>query len=249
MTSPGVGTQYILTYDEDDVYLSIVPSGATSPFRAYAMTANAGGAANVLDQILVRYPTDPDASTLTSAQTQLIDAATSFPAAQLPQFLTALDGQIHAAMVAVAPQAGQQMEGSVYDHLANAAGRRRAANRAVWGNVSTQFGSRGTDSVADGFTSDVTQVVVGADLLAQGTARFGVGFAHSSDNVSEGTGNGTAHENAGFLYGQLPVGSFEVRGHRQLWRHLHGYAAGDPLGGALLKANGVGGGDALVSLG
>ena len=176
MTSPGVGTQYILTYDADDVYLSIVPSGATSPFRAYAMTANAGSAANVLDQILVRYPTDPAASTLTSAQTQLIDAATAFQAAQVPQLLTALDGQIHAAMVAVAPQAGQQMEGSVYDHLAKPQASRRRTGR-VWGNVSTQFGSRGTDSMADGFTSEVTQVLVGADLLARGAARFGIGFA------------------------------------------------------------------------
>ena len=247
MTSPGVGTQYILTYDENDVYLSIVPSGAKSPFRAYALTANAGGAANVLDQILVRYPTDPDASTLTSAQTQLIDAATSVPAAQIPQFLTALDGQIHAEMVAVAPQAGQQLEGSVYDHLANSRDD-ASANRAVWGNVSTQFGSRGTDSVAAGFNSEVTQVLVGADLLAQGSTRLGVGFAHSSGSVSDGNGSGTAQENAGFVYGQLPVGSFEVQGIGSYGAMSTDTQRGNPLGGAL-TANGVGGNDALVSLG
>ena len=248
MTSPGVGTQYVLTYDADDVYLAIVPSAQQSPFRAYALMTNANAAANVLDQILLRYPTDPAASTLTGAQTQLIDYATSLPAGQMQPFLTALNGQIHAAMMAVAPQDGQEMEGSIYDHLASTAGD-LTAHRGVWGNISTQFGERGTDSVADGFTSQVTQEIVGADLLTRGAARLGIGFASSSNSVNEGNQSGTAQEYAGFVYGQVPVHGFEVQGIGSYGSMSTDTQRADPLGGAMLKANGVGANDALVSLG
>ena len=229
------------------------PVGASRPsalFAGYATTSNSRAAANALDQILAHYPTDPSTSplsVLTPTQNQLIDAVASLPAAQLPQVLTALNGQVHAAMVAVAPEAGQRMESSVYDHLSDTASE-PGAGSFVWGNVSTAFGQRGGDSRAEGFTDNVTQVVVGADLLAHGNFRFGFGYAYTSSNVNESTGNGSIQENAGFVYGQLPVGRFVIDG-------LGSYGAGstdteraDPLGGAALRANGVGGGDALVSV-
>jgi Autotransporter beta-domain/Phage integrase family len=224
------------------------PFAGVGSLNAYATTANAHSAANVLDQILARYPRDPIASTLTFAQTQLIDTANSLQPAQVPQLLTALDGQIHAAMVAVAPEAGQQMEGSVFDHLGDVASE-PSTGSLVWGNASTEFGQRGSDSTAESFTSDVTQVVVGADLLAHGTARLGVGYAYTSSNVSESTGNGTAHENAGFVYGQFPVGRFVVDGIGSYGASSTDTQRADPLGGALLQSNGFSGGDTMVSLG
>jgi fibronectin-binding autotransporter adhesin len=224
------------------------PLTGLGSLNAYATTANARSAANVLDQILANDPTDPAASTLTPAQTQLIVTATSLNPSQKSQFLTEADGQIHAAMVAVAPEAGQQMAGSVYDHLGDVSSE-PSTGPLVWGNASTEFGERGSNSTAEGFTSDVTQFVVGADLLSQGTARLGVGYAYTMDNVSEGTGNGTAHENAGFVYGQLPVGRFVVDGIGSYGATSTDTQRADPLGGTLLQANGVSGGDALVSLG
>jgi outer membrane autotransporter protein len=225
-------------------------SGHSTPFAGYASTSNARSAANALDQILARYPTDPATSplsALTPTQSQLIEGVASLPVAQMPQVLTALDGQVHAAMVAVAPEAGQRMESSVYDHLSDTASE-PGAGPFVWGNVSGEFGQRGGDSRAEGFTNNVTQVLVGADLLAHGNVRFGFGYAYTSSNVNESTGNGSIQENAGFVYGQLPVGRFVIDG-------LGSYGAGstdteraDPLGGAALQANGVGGGDALVSV-
>jgi hypothetical protein len=88
--------------------LAVVPSPAPSPFAGYAANGNAQSAARVLDQILAAYPTDPAVSPLTMltpAQNSLIDAATSLPPTQAPLFLRELSGQVHAAMVAVVPQA------------------------------------------------------------------------------------------------------------------------------------------------
>jgi outer membrane autotransporter protein len=119
----------------------------------------------------------------------------------------------------------------------------------VWGNVSTQFGTRGSDSTAAGFTDEVTQVVVGADLLSRGAARLGVGFAHTSDSVSDGTQSGTAQDNTGFIYGQMPLGGFEIQGIGSYGATSTNSQRPDPLGGTLIKADDVGGTDALVSLG
>jgi hypothetical protein len=247
----GVGTRLVVVDPPGSLYIAVVPAGASSPFASYALTANARSTANVVDQILAGYPTDPAISPLTSltpAQITLIDAATTVPAAQVPQFLSALDGQIHGAMVAVAPQAGQQMEGAVYDHLGDVT-RDPAARHGVWGDVSTQFGSRGSDGVADGFHDEVTQVVVGADLLSNGAARLGIGFAHASNSVSQDTQSGTAQDNAGFVYGQLPLGGFEIQGIGSYGATSTNSQRPDPLGGTLIKADDVGGNDALVSFG
>jgi uncharacterized protein with beta-barrel porin domain len=224
--------------------------GPSSLFEGYAATGNARSAAQVLDQILARYPTDPSTSSLsvlTPTQNQLIDAVTSLPAAQVPQFLTALDGQVHAAMVAVAPVAGQRMERSGYGHLSDTASE-PITGPLVWGNVSAELGERGSDSRAESFTNNVTQVVVGADLVAQGTVRLGFGYAYTSSNVNESTGNGSIQENAGFVYGQLPVGRFVVDGIGSYGASSTDTQRGDPLGGAVLQSNGVSSGDALVSL-
>ena len=241
----GVGTQLVATYDADHVYLGVAPSSDPSPFVGLPGT-NAGGQSvgNVADQSLTNYK-NGDA---TAAQTGLLYAATSLHVAQVPQLLNALDGQVHAAMVAVAPEAGQQMAGSVYDHLGEVASG-PSTGALVWGNVSTEFGQRGSDSQADSFRSDVTQVVVGADLLARGATRLGIGYAFTSSTVNESTGNGTAHENAGFVYGQVPVGQFLVDGIGSYGASSTGTQRANPLGGTLLQANGVSGGDALVSLG
>jgi hypothetical protein len=249
----GVGTELEAVDPADSLDIEALPSGAASPFESYAATNDAGAAGKVLDQILAHYPTNPATSpltTLTVTQDQLIDAVTSLPAAQVPQLLSALDGQIHAAMLAVAPQAGQQMAGAVYDHLGDVTAD-PSAQYGVWGNVSTQFGSRGSDSdsVAEGFTDEVTQVVVGADLLTDGAARLGIGFAHTSSSVNEGAQNGTAQDNSGFVYGQLPLGGFEIQGIGSDGATSTTSQRPDPLGGTLIRAGNVGGNDALVSLG
>ena len=92
---------------------------------------------------------------------------------------------------------------------------------------------------ADKLGCAVSQFYQQITLLAHGTTRRGVGYAYTSSNVSESTGNGTAHENAGFVYGQFPVGQFVVDGVGSYGASSTDTQRADPLGGALLQSNGV----------
>ena len=98
-------------------------------FRLFAVTNNEQSSASVLDQIIARYPAHP--STLTSAQNTLLKDVSSVSTAQSSQLLGALDGQIHADMIAAQPEAGWQLENSVYGHLGDEAGAPDTGRR-VW---------------------------------------------------------------------------------------------------------------------
>ena len=231
------GTKLDAVYNPDSIVLSVVSLPA---FVTYANDENGHSAGHALD--LMNALSDP-----TDSQNQLLNTAYSLPTSQLPSFLSELDGQIYAANVAVAQQAGQQLEDSVFNRLGEVS-RDPTAGRLVWGNVTTQFSSRGSDGISGGLSSNVTQVVVGADLVAQGAARLGLGYAHGSINV-ESAGSASGQENAGFIYGQLPVGRFMIDGIGGYGGISTDFQRANPLTGAPLTANAVGGGDGLVSLG
>ena len=243
----GVGTKLQIVELDGSLYLEDLPesSGAGSAFAAYARAGNGLAAAGVLDQLLKRFAADP--STLNSAQTALIDAATGVSATAVPQLLAGLSGQIHADMVAAQPQAGWQLENSVYGHLGDEAGAPGTGSR-MWSDVSTEAGQRGSDNVASGFNSNVSQVVARADLLARGKAVLGIGYAYTTDNVTETADNGNMTENGGFLYGQFPVGRFMVSGIGSYGESSTDTQRVNPLGGGLLKDDHVGGDNAMVSM-
>ena len=90
--------------------------------------------------------------------------------------------------------------------------------------------------------------MAGADLLTRGNALLGIGYAYTRGNVTENTDNGTMTENGGFLYGQLPVGRFMVSGIGSYGVSWTDTQRVNPLGGALLQDNNVGGANALVSV-
>jgi hypothetical protein len=246
----GTGVE-VLSDTPDEIVLEVIATGGTSTpdgtgttlsrFDLAARTLGALSVARVLDTLDAN--ADP-----TAAQTTLLDAAVNQTAAQLPHFLTSLGGQIHAAMVAVAPQAGQATADAVFGHLSTTPGD-LATGSQFWDTASTQFGSRGADDVTGGLSSNVTQNAIGLDILANGANRLGVGYAYASSWVESGGGNGTSSENTGFVYGQVAVGSYLLDG-------IVSYGAGssttqraNPLGGALLKTGNVGGSDTLASLG
>ena len=249
----GTGVE-VLSDTPDEIVLEVIATGGTgapgtpdgtgitlSRFDLAARTLDALSVARVLDTLDTN--ADP-----TAAQTTLLDAAVNQTATQLPHFLTSLGGQIHAAMVAVAPQVGQATADAVFGHLSAAPGDPTTGSQ-FWDTASTQFGSRGTDDVAGGLSSNVTQNAIGLDILANGANRLGVGYAYASSWVESGGGNGTSSENAGFVYGQVAAGSYLLDG-------IVSYGAGssttqraNPLGGALLKTGNVGGSDTLASLG
>jgi fibronectin-binding autotransporter adhesin len=150
--------------------------------------------------------------------------------------------------VAVAPQVGTATADSVFGHL-NEVANDPADSRQIWDNVSTQFGSRGSDGTANGLSSNVTQEAIGVDLLAQGATRFGIGYAFGSTDVRSDGGSGSSQENAAFVYGQLAAGRYLLNGIVSYGATSSNTQRAAPLGDTVLRTNGVGGGDALGAIG
>jgi autotransporter-associated beta strand protein len=108
------GTQFIAFYNmngSNSIDLATVPTSYASTLSS--STTNAKEVASVLDQVLGLNKTN----TATSAQDQLLYAASGQTAASLPGFAQALSGEIHAASIATLPQATQRLQQSVLARL------------------------------------------------------------------------------------------------------------------------------------
>ena len=84
------------------------------------------------------------------------------------------------------------------------------SNGTAWGEVAYQYGNRSSDSNAGGWTSNLVQAVVGADVYSAGGIKAGGGVSLSNTNVSASQGSGTVQQGSLFLYGKLPVQQFVV---------------------------------------
>jgi autotransporter-associated beta strand protein len=108
------GTQFIAFYNvngSNSLDLATVPTSYASTLSS--STTNAKEVASVLDQVLGLNKTN----TATSAQDQLLYAASGQTAASLPGFAQALSGEIHAASIATLAQATQRLQQSVLARL------------------------------------------------------------------------------------------------------------------------------------
>ncbi len=108
------GTQFIAFYNvngSNSIDLATVPTSYASTLSS--STTNAKEVASVLDQVLGLNKTN----TATSAQDQLLYAASGQTAASLPGFAQALSGEIHAASAATLPQATQRVQQAVLARL------------------------------------------------------------------------------------------------------------------------------------
>jgi hypothetical protein len=237
----GTGLEVVSDTGDDIVLEVIAVTPTISSFDLAAANRDALSAAHVLDSLHLN--NDP-----TAAQSELIAVADDQTSAQLPHFLSGLDGQIFAAMEAVASQGGQALADSVSGHLGEASGD-TATGPQFWDNASTQFGSRGGDSSASGLSSNVTQNTTGLDFLANGADRLGFGYSYTSTSVESGGASDSGSENAGFVYGQVAAGGYLLNGIASYGASTSSTQRANPLGGAMLKTKNVGGSDVLVSLG
>ncbi|OYV36315.1 MAG: hypothetical protein B7Z80_15955, partial [Rhodospirillales bacterium 20-64-7] len=203
---------------------------------------NAKSAGKVLDELY-------NLGTLTTPQIVLLADTQAQPFSAIPQFAKALDGEVHGANLAVMPEAGLALSDSVEGRLSEIDQNPQSAP-LVWGNASVQLGSEKGDGYASGFSSTLSQFTVGMDLATMGIARVGVGFSHTDTYVNANIGKGTVDENAGFVYGQIPVGSFVVDGLASYGLSNTSSHRPDPTApNTTLSTNNVGGNEALVSLG
>ncbi len=124
------------------------------------------------------------------------------------------------------------------------------SNGTAWGEVAYQYGNRSSDSNAGGWTSNLVQAVVGADVYSAGGIKAGGGVSLSNTNVSASQGSGTVQQGSLFLYGKLPVQQFVVDAVASYGFNSTDNTRRDVTGITNgFRAKGIQGNDALVSLG
>jgi autotransporter-associated beta strand protein len=191
-----------------------------------ASNENTRSAARALDQIL----NVDQAGNATTAQDQLMYVTAGQNATDLPGFVRGLAGEVHGALAAVQPQAGQWLQGSVARHLAKAGasaavveGTENVGNlnleNGFWVDIGNSKANWNGDGISTGFTSDRTQFSFGADFLREKGGHLGIGLSHSNTNVSADKGAGSVGESMGFIYGQIGYDNYWIDG-------LIGYGSG-----------------------
>ena len=257
LTQPGelaAGTRLVQLYNVDgsnSLDLAVVPTSyAATPLIG---NANARSAGSALDRIV-------DASASGSAsglQNQLLLAASGQTAASLPAFALGLSGEVHAAALTAAPQAARRAQQSVLAHLGHLAragegtGVNAAAqgDRGAWGEVTYQHGRRSADDNASRFSSDLSQLVVGADAWAHEDARAGGGIALSTTDVNAAQGSGTVRQATLFAYAAVPQGAWTLDALASAGWHSSDVSRGDVTGAAARLDTSAHGYDVLVSVG
>ena len=193
------GTQLVAFYDVFSSR-SIDLRAAPTSYAAYLAGANANtrSTASALDQIL-RLELADRAST---AQTQLLYLTAGQSASELPGYARSLAGEIHGAAAASTAQASQRLARVVARRLGFKSSVEVAGENALWLDVGSNHRRRKGDDTASGFTSDLNQLTLGADLFADGNTRFGIGLSHADSEISARIGRASLAETTGFAYVQ-----------------------------------------------
>jgi outer membrane autotransporter protein len=211
------GTSFAVFYNvfgSNSIDLKVLPTSYVQWLGG--SNANTRSAAGALDRIL----TLDQAGNASTAQDQLLYITASQSASDLPGFAKALAGEVHGALAAVQPQAGQWLQGSVARRLdtSTASGAASADvadlthGNALWVDIGSNKASWSADSIASEFTSDRTQFSLGVDVLAQKDNRIGFGVSHANTNITADTGSGAVDETMGFVYGQIAYGRYLIDG-------------------------------------
>jgi fibronectin-binding autotransporter adhesin len=203
------GTRLDIFYDylgNDSIDLRLVPKSYATALEGSGIDSNARSVGGALDRIVATDQADAP----TAAQNALSYEISGLTAAQLPGAMTALAGEIHADLAAIAPQADQWLQGSIERQLESGSAIDSTGaplpGHALWLDTSANYGKWSGDDRAAGFSDDHTQVAVGIELLADQPNRLGMGFSHSLADVSTFEASGSEEANTGFVYGQYSLG-------------------------------------------
>jgi len=209
------GTRLAIFYDylgSNSIDLRLVPTSYAAFQGGSGINGNARFAGAALDRILATDQT----GAATATQSALSYQVSGLTAAALPGAMTALAGEVHVDLAAVAPQADQWLQGSIERQLESDSTVDGTAaplpGHALWLDTSANRGKWSGDDRASGFSDNHTQVAVGLELLTDQPHRFGIGFSHSLADVSTSDASGSEETNTGFLYGQYSLGPVVLDG-------------------------------------
>jgi fibronectin-binding autotransporter adhesin len=209
------GTRLAIFYDylgSNSIDLRLVPTSYAAFKGGSSIDGNARFAGAALDRILATDQT----GAATATQSALSYQVSGLTAAALPGAMTALAGEVHVDLAAIAPQADQWLQGSIERQLESDSTLDDTGaplpGHALWLDTSANRGKWSGDDRASGFSDNHTQVAVGFELLADQPHRFGIGFSHSLADVSTADASGSEETNTGFLYGQYSLGPLVLDG-------------------------------------
>jgi autotransporter-associated beta strand protein len=199
------GTRLRVVYNmngSNAIDLRVVPGSFAVYGSGRGLNRNAISAAAAVDRMLEA----DDAGTATTAQGQLANTVLGLNAAQFDGRLTGLAGEIHGAIAAAQPLAGQGLQNTVAKHLA-LTGSSTSENGAAWVDYSSGDARWTADSVSSAVRSSRNQFTVGVDVLQTASTRIGVAAALSTTQVASSSGgNGKLEDNLGVVYGQQALG-------------------------------------------
>jgi uncharacterized protein with beta-barrel porin domain len=163
-----------------------------------------------------------------------------------------LTGGISATNTSGLPTANMSTNPAVNPSIVNATSAAVADGRA-WGEIAYQRTERASNSVGDGYNSNLYQIITGVDAYSNAELglKLGVGLALSNTTVAANGGNSNIQQGSLFAYGKMSVlQDYVLDGMASMGLSSTNLSRSDPAGvtgGFNSKA--VMGVDALVSVG
>jgi autotransporter-associated beta strand protein len=234
----------------NSIDLRVLPTSYSAYSLANGGTRNAQRAGVALDSIM----TADQAATATATQARLAYAVSNLSGSSVAAVTQNLSGEVHAAMAAIAPLAGQAVQGSVQHQLDTASvrtgvdGAGASITSALWADLAGNRAEWDKDANASGFVANRGQLTLGADAFRSDAGRIGVGFSHARANLSAEGGSGTLRENMAFVYGNYQGSGLGIDAMAGAGRTSWETERANPLGAGALRT-GLDGRNTLASIG
>lgn len=173
---------------------------------------NARNVGGVLDKLLTGQVNNTD----TTAQSNLLYAASGLNASQLKTAARQLSGEVHAELAATAPLASRALQSDVSNHLQQdaAAGENQDGTpaRVLWATSNVDHQQFKADDFASGYKTNRSQFSVGIDAFTTSQTRAGFGMSHAETSIGQESGSGSLTETMVFVYGSQALGKFYLDG-------------------------------------
>jgi len=224
----------------DSIDLRVLPSSYARFAAANGGNLNAQQSGALADGFLAA---DQSASA-SAAQSGIAYSLSSMSGERLGRAVQDLAGEVHAALAAVAPLAGQSLQRSVQGQLATTP----APGTALWADLSGNRARWSADATSSAFDADRGQLTIGVDAFRGAASRIGVGFSHGRADVDAAAGSGKLRENLVFAYGEQQGERLTLSAMAGVGRSNWNTERANPLAAGQLRSD-ADGRSALASIG
>jgi len=156
-----------------------------------------------------------DAGTTTAEQTDLLRAVWQQDAAELPVLVTALTGENHAKLAALAQSNATALADDVTGRLGQGVLVDASSTRIeqlLWANIGYGDLSIDADASADRFDARQRRATAGIDVYRSSNVAWGAGLGRTTSELERSPLDNTIDSNAFFAYGAARAGAFVLDG-------------------------------------